>query len=192
MPRVRDELTELVSITSVADARQTPPEECARQQSGCSTSSPSRIHRRCAWTGRPTAATPWSGRARPPTRTRRPCCSTPTTTCSRRWTRTPGAHHRSRLTEVDGRWYGRGTADCKGNILMHLTALRALGEDVPVNLKLIVEGSEEQGTGGLEEFVPQATRTCSARTRSWSVTPGTPRWACPPRPSACAAWSTSW
>jgi acetylornithine deacetylase/succinyl-diaminopimelate desuccinylase-like protein len=58
------------------------------------------------------------------------------------------------LTEVDGRWYGRGTADCKGNILMHLTALRALGEDIPVHLKLVVEGSEEQGTGGLEAFVP--------------------------------------
>jgi acetylornithine deacetylase/succinyl-diaminopimelate desuccinylase-like protein len=58
------------------------------------------------------------------------------------------------LTEVDGRWYGRGAADCKGNILMHLTALRALGDDVPVNLKLIVEGSEEQGTGGLEDYVP--------------------------------------
>ncbi len=57
------------------------------------------------------------------------------------------------LTEKDGRWYGRGTADCKGNILMHLTALRALGEDAPVNLKLVVEGSEEQGTGGLESFV---------------------------------------
>ena len=30
--------------------------------------------------------------------------------------------------EVDGRWYGRGAADCKGNIVMHLTALRALGD----------------------------------------------------------------
>ena len=57
------------------------------------------------------------------------------------------------LTEVDGRWYGRGSADCKGNIVAHLTALRALGDDIPVNLKLVVEGSEEQGTGGLEDFV---------------------------------------
>ncbi len=58
------------------------------------------------------------------------------------------------LTEADGRWYGRGTADCKGNIVMHLAALRALGDDLAVNLKLVVEGSEEQGTGGLEAFVP--------------------------------------
>ena len=59
------------------------------------------------------------------------------------------------LTEVDGRWYGRGAADCKGNIIVHLAALRALGDDIPVNLKLVVEGSEEQGTGGLEDFVPK-------------------------------------
>ena len=57
------------------------------------------------------------------------------------------------LTEVDGRWHGRGAADCKGNIVMHLLALRALGDDIPVNLKLVVEGSEEQGTGGLETYV---------------------------------------
>ncbi|MFE6055883.1 dipeptidase [Kitasatospora sp. NPDC056446] len=60
------------------------------------------------------------------------------------------------LTERDGRWYGRGAADCKGNVLMHLTALRALrqvyGDTYPVSLKIIVEGSEEQGTGGLERY----------------------------------------
>jgi cysteinylglycine-S-conjugate dipeptidase len=58
------------------------------------------------------------------------------------------------LTERDGRWYGRGAADCKGNIAMHLTALRALGDDLPVSVKIIGEGSEEQGTGGMEAFVP--------------------------------------
>ena len=46
---------------------------------------------------------------------------------------------------------------------MHLTALRALGDDVPVNLKLIVEGSEEQGTGGLEDFVPKQRRPAARR-----------------------------
>jgi acetylornithine deacetylase/succinyl-diaminopimelate desuccinylase-like protein len=58
------------------------------------------------------------------------------------------------LTKRDGRWYGRGASDCKGNIVAHLTALRALGDDLPVGIKLIAEGSEEQGTGGLERFVP--------------------------------------
>ncbi|MFH9734350.1 dipeptidase [Streptomyces sp. NPDC017260] len=59
------------------------------------------------------------------------------------------------MTErTDGRWYGRGTADCKGAVLMHLLALRALRATVgvPVNVKVIVEGSEEQGTGGLEQY----------------------------------------
>ncbi|GAA3192983.1 MULTISPECIES: dipeptidase [Streptomyces] len=58
------------------------------------------------------------------------------------------------LTERDGRWYGRGSADCKGGVILHLTALRALREHggVPVNVKVIVEGSEEQGTGGLERY----------------------------------------
>lgn len=62
------------------------------------------------------------------------------------------------LTEGDdGRWYGRGTADSKGNIVAHLTALRALRAldgSFPVHVKLVAEGSEEQGTGGLEAFVP--------------------------------------
>ncbi|WP_156724599.1 dipeptidase [Streptomyces apocyni] len=58
------------------------------------------------------------------------------------------------LVERDGRWYGRGAADCKGGVLMHLLALRALKADggVPVSVKFIAEGSEEQGTGGLERY----------------------------------------
>ncbi|WP_329131801.1 dipeptidase [Streptomyces sp. NBC_00670] len=61
------------------------------------------------------------------------------------------------LTERDGRWYGRGAADCKGGVIMHLLALRALKANggVPVNVKVIVEGSEEQGTGGLERYAEQ-------------------------------------
>ncbi|KOG27937.1 MULTISPECIES: dipeptidase [Streptomyces] len=61
------------------------------------------------------------------------------------------------LTERDGRWYGRGAADCKGGFVMHLLALRALKANggVPVTVKVIVEGSEEQGTGGLERYAEQ-------------------------------------
>nr|WP_232328035.1 dipeptidase [Kibdelosporangium sp. MJ126-NF4]CEL16288.1 Catalyzes the cleavage of p-aminobenzoyl-glutamate to p-aminobenzoate and glutamate, subunit A [Kibdelosporangium sp. MJ126-NF4]CTQ94211.1 Catalyzes the cleavage of p-aminobenzoyl-glutamate to p-aminobenzoate and glutamate, subunit A [Kibdelosporangium sp. MJ126-NF4] len=56
------------------------------------------------------------------------------------------------LTRGNGRWYGRGAADCKGNIVMHLTALRAL-DHLPVNLKIVVEGAEERGTDGLATLV---------------------------------------
>jgi acetylornithine deacetylase/succinyl-diaminopimelate desuccinylase-like protein len=70
------------------------------------------------------------------------------------------------LTERDGRWYGRGAADCKGGLLMHLTALRALREHggVPLNVKVIVEGSEEQGTGGLERYAEQHPELLTADT----------------------------
>lgn len=51
------------------------------------------------------------------------------------------------LTERDGRWYGRGAADCKGNVVMHLEALRMVqaagGTDL--GIKVVVEGSEELG-----------------------------------------------
>ena len=71
------------------------------------------------------------------------------------------------LTERDGRWYGRGAADCKGNVIVHLTALRALKQcagGFPCGIKLISEGSEEQGTGGLEAFVPENVELLRADT----------------------------
>lgn len=70
------------------------------------------------------------------------------------------------LTERDGRWYGRGSADCKGGLIMHLLALRALKANggVPVHVKVIVEGSEEQGTGGLERYAEQHPELLQADT----------------------------
>ncbi len=58
-----------------------------------------------------------------------------------------------RLTERDGRWFGRGAADCKGNIVATLLALRALTEVLghwPVEVAVVCEGSEEQSSGGME------------------------------------------
>jgi acetylornithine deacetylase/succinyl-diaminopimelate desuccinylase-like protein len=153
MPRAREELAELVALRSVADPRQFPPDECHRAavwvadaftEAGFRTSLADTPDGSQAVVGtRP------CGRADAPAVLLYAHYDVQPPLAEDEW-RTPPF----RLTEVDGRWYGRGAADCKGNILMHLTALRALGDDVPVDLKLVVEGAEEQGTGGLEAFVP--------------------------------------
>ena len=57
------------------------------------------------------------------------------------------------LTERDGRLYARGAADCKGNLVMLLTALRALPKPWPVGIRVVCEGSEETSKGGLGRLV---------------------------------------
>ncbi|HEY6888915.1 MAG TPA: M20/M25/M40 family metallo-hydrolase, partial [Solirubrobacter sp.] len=52
-------------------------------------------------------------------------------------------------TVKDGRVYGRGAADDKSGIVAHLAALRAFDGAPPVNVKLVVEGSEENGRQAL-------------------------------------------
>ncbi|WP_152365683.1 dipeptidase [Microlunatus speluncae] len=52
-------------------------------------------------------------------------------------------------TERDGRLYGRGTADDKGGLAVHLAALRAFDGKPPVGVKLFIEGEEEIGSRGL-------------------------------------------
>lgn len=67
------------------------------------------------------------------------------------------------LVERGGRWYGRGAADCKGNVISQLTALRALGGgSFPTGVKILIEGAEEQGTGGLEQFAAQSSDLLAA------------------------------
>ncbi|BAJ29452.1 dipeptidase [Kitasatospora setae] len=154
MPRAQQDLAELVAIPSVADPRQQPPEKCREAAEWVA----------AAFTGAGLrdvrlAETPDGSHAVLGHRPAPPGAPTVLLYChydvqppldDDAWTTPP-----FELTERDGRWYGRGTADCKGNIVMHLTALRALGDDLPVGIKLVAEGSEEQGTGGLEEYVPQ-------------------------------------
>jgi acetylornithine deacetylase/succinyl-diaminopimelate desuccinylase-like protein len=52
-----------------------------------------------------------------------------------------------------GAIYGRGTADSKSNLLVHVGALRAWAGTPPVGVRLLIEGQEEVGSV-LEEGYP--------------------------------------
>ncbi|WP_329495603.1 dipeptidase [Kitasatospora herbaricolor] len=153
MPRAKSDLARLVAIPSVADPRQYPPERCREAAEWVAAAFTEAGLQDVHLEETPDGSHAVIGHRPPP-----PGAPTVLLYChydvqpaldDAAWTSPP-----FELTERDGRWYGRGTADCKGNIVMHLTALRALGDDIPVGLKLVAEGSEEQGTGGLEEYVP--------------------------------------
>ena len=56
----------------------------------------------------------------------------------------------------DGEIFARGSADDKGQVFMHLKAIEAYLKQIgrlPVNIKLILEGEEEVGSGHLDDFV---------------------------------------
>lgn len=61
-------------------------------------------------------------------------------------------------TLIDGKVYGRGTADNKGPLSAHLCAaeffMKEYGE-LPVNLKFLFEGCEESNSSGLHEFISE-------------------------------------
>jgi len=58
-------------------------------------------------------------------------------------------------TERDGRLYGRGAADDKAGVLMHLAVLRAYGGTPPVGVVLFVEGEEEIGSPTLTALLAE-------------------------------------
>jgi cysteinylglycine-S-conjugate dipeptidase len=152
MPQAWDDLAQMVAFKSVADAKQFPPEECQKMVdwtieafSGVgledvrayetADGSKAVCGQAPGPPGAPTVLLYFHHDVQPP--------ADETAWVSPAW----------ELTERNGRWYGRGAADDKGSIAVHLTALRALAGDLPVAVKIVGEGSEEQGTGGLEAFV---------------------------------------
>jgi acetylornithine deacetylase/succinyl-diaminopimelate desuccinylase-like protein len=158
-PRARTDLEDLVAIPTVADERVVPHAECVRgahwvadafraegiddaRLEPTSDGSDAVIGFRAGPPGAPTVLLYAHYDVQPPLD-------------DDAWTTPPFT-----LTERDGRLYGRGAADCKGNIVAHLTALRALrslapdGDDgFPVGVRIVIEGSEEQGGGGLDDWV---------------------------------------
>ena len=58
-------------------------------------------------------------------------------------------------TERGDRLYGRGAADDKAGIVAHLGALRVFGDDLPVTVKIIVEGEEEVGSDTLPALLAE-------------------------------------
>jgi acetylornithine deacetylase/succinyl-diaminopimelate desuccinylase-like protein len=58
-------------------------------------------------------------------------------------------------TERDGRLYGRGAADDKAGVLMHLAVIRAFGGRPPVGVVLFLEGEEEIGSPTLPALLAQ-------------------------------------
>ncbi|MFW9794236.1 MAG: M20/M25/M40 family metallo-hydrolase [Candidatus Thorarchaeota archaeon] len=70
----------------------------------------------------------------------------------------------------DGRLYGRGVADNKGNTTLRLWTLKAFketGSDLPVNIKFVVEGEEEIGSVNLPEYTEKSTDFITADGGIW-------------------------
>ncbi|MGH0189710.1 UNVERIFIED_CONTAM: hypothetical protein FKN15_037722 [Acipenser sinensis] len=66
------------------------------------------------------------------------------------------------LTEINGNLYGRGASDNKGPVLAWLHAVeayQALKQEIPVNIKFIIEGMEEAGSNGLDTLTEQRNMT---------------------------------
>lgn len=71
-----------------------------------------------------------------------------------------------RVTVEDGKWYGRGTADNKGQHTVNLgglaAAIAARGGRLGYNVTVLIETGEEAGSPGLNDFCLQQTQALRA------------------------------
>ena len=55
----------------------------------------------------------------------------------------------------EGRLYGRGSGDNKAGVVVHYNVVKKLLEDLPVNIRIFIEGEEEIGSPTMSDFIEQ-------------------------------------
>ncbi len=56
---------------------------------------------------------------------------------------------------INGRLFGRGSGDNKSGVVVHYHVVKQLLDELPVNLKIFIEGEEEIGSPTMTEFINQ-------------------------------------
>jgi len=62
----------------------------------------------------------------------------------------------------DGKIFARGASDDKGQVFAHVAAVSQLADELPVNVKFVIEGEEEIGSPNLVPFVEENRERLSA------------------------------
>ncbi len=89
-------------------------------------------------------------------------------------------------TIKNGKIYGRGTSDDKGQVFMHIKAVEAFMNTtgkLPLNVKFLIEGEEEAGSNHLDDFIKNNTELLKCDTVLVSDT----EWFADGLPSICYA-----
>ena len=55
----------------------------------------------------------------------------------------------------EGRLYGRGSGDNKAGVVVHYNVVKKLLENLPVNIRIFIEGEEEIGSPTMSDFIEQ-------------------------------------
>ncbi len=56
---------------------------------------------------------------------------------------------------IDGRLFGRGSGDDKSGVVIHYNVIKQLKSELPVNIKVFIEGEEEIGSPTMASFIEQ-------------------------------------
>ena len=62
----------------------------------------------------------------------------------------------------EGRLYGRGSGDNKAGVVVHYNVVKKLLEDLPVNIRIFIEGEEEIGSPTMSDFIEQNRESLEA------------------------------